>query len=186
MRLFLAIDLPDNIKEKIDKQLFHLKKQYPDFAWVPKENFHITLFFYGETDKLEKIKKKIKDLIYDSSPFYLYTRNVGLFFNEKIVIYLGFEREKKLEKLASKINYYFTPIYKKYTNPQKIKNFIPHLTLARYKIPSKQQYLHLKKKLEKIDIRVSFIVKKITLYQSLLGGKKPIYKKLATFSLLDK
>lgn len=64
------------------------------------------------------------------------------------------------------------------------KKYLPHLTLARCRIPSKQQYLLLKKRLKKINIKVDFPVKKITLFQSILSGKKPVYKKIDTFNLI--
>ena len=187
MRLFLAINLPQKTKEEIEASLNDLKKEYPNFIWVPKENFHITLFFYGETNSFKKIKEKVSDLIYDIPPFYLYSRNIDLFAGKKIVIYLNFEREKILETLFTKINHYFSSLYKtNYTNYSQRKKYIPHLTLARYKIPSKQQYFLLKKKLKKNNINISFVVEKVVLFQSIIGGHRPIYRQLASFPLLKK
>lgn len=181
MRLFLAIDIPDEIKNKIDKKIIFLKERYPDFTWVPKENYHITLFFFGETEKIDLIKRKIEDLVYDQESFYLHTFGADLFINKKIIIYLNFYREKRIEKLAEKIHktFYFFDLQK----PKNKKIFVPHLTLARARIPSKQQYLHLKKSLHKIKIESSFFIEGINLYQSIIGGKKPFYKKIATFPL---
>ena len=184
MRLFLAIDLPNKTKEELELGLANFKKQYPNFIWVPKENFHITLFFYGETKSFAKIKEKIADLVYDVPSFYLYSRNIDLFAGKKIVIYLNFEREKILEALFAKINRSFVHLYK--SNYSQKRRYIPHLTLARYKIPSKQQYILLKKKLKKINISISFAVEKIVLFQSIIGGHRPIYKQLASFSLLKR
>ncbi|MGB9707233.1 MAG: RNA 2',3'-cyclic phosphodiesterase [Microgenomates group bacterium] len=184
MRLFLAIDIPENLKEKIDKQISNLKKDYPNFTWVPKENFHITLFFFGETEKIEMINKKISELIYDQESFYLHANRAGLFINKKIVIFLNFSREKKIEALAKKINKVFAPIFSQHYTSKTYKKFIPHLTIARTKIPSKQQYFQLKKKLTSFNINISFPVKEIFLYQSIIGGKKPIYKKIKSFPLL--
>ncbi len=184
MRLFLAIDIPEHLKENIDRKIYFLKKDYPNFAWVPKENFHITLFFFGETEKVEMISKKLNELIYDQQSFHLYITGADLFINKKIVIFLNFSREKKIEELAKKINAVFFPIFNPNQQNQPHKKFIPHLTIARTKIPSKQQYFLLKKKLLSIDINISFPVKEISLYQSIIGGKKPVYKKIKTFPLL--
>lgn len=177
MRLFLAIELPVEIKEKIEKAILSLKREYPQFSWVDKENFHITLYFYGEISRPEKIVKRLKERLYQQPSFYLYFRSGDLFLNQKITLYLNFLREKKLESLVEQIK-----------SPSHIKNkqkFIPHLTIARAKKSSKQQYLHLKKKLEKINLELSFLVNKITLFQSILTGKKPVYKEIVQIPLIS-
>lgn len=178
MRLFLAIDLPLSQKKSIYEQPKDLKLEYPQFRWVSWENYHITVHFYGETDRIETIKKKLKDNLYDQESFYLYSTDCDLFMHKKITIYLNFRREKNLELLAQKI----------YTLPNNTLNtdrrFVPHLTLARCKIPSKQQYFVIKKRLERTKIDVSFKVSKLTLFESILGGKKPVYKKVSNFSLI--
>ncbi len=178
MRLFLAIDLPDQTKEELEGELEGIRREYPQFSWVSPENYHITIHFFGETDKVEKIKKKTEDLLYDQESFYLYATNAGLFINSKIVIYLNFRKERKLEGLVKKIKKGFDHEF------ENKKKFVSHLTLARCRIPSKQQYFVLKKRLEKIKIDLSFQVDKIILFQSVLGGKKPTYNKIAELKLL--
>ncbi|OGK52672.1 2'-5' RNA ligase [Candidatus Roizmanbacteria bacterium RIFCSPLOWO2_01_FULL_44_13] len=180
MRLFLAIDLPEKIKEELDAQIHDLRKQYPDFNWVSKKNFHITVHYFGETNNLEKIKEKIKDLLFASIGFYLYSTAVDVFANHKLVIHLEFKREKKLEDVAEMIKNNFDG------NEYNEKKFIPHLTLARGRRSSKQQYFALKKKMQKVNIDISFKTRKLVLFESILEGGKPIYKKLASLKLLDK
>lgn len=177
MRLFLAIDIPDNIKSKLERQVNFLKKQYPQFNWVSAENFHITIHFFGERDDLEKIKEKINKLIWNQFIFHLYSLNVDVFVNNKLVVYLNFRREKKIEELAQIIKSNFD------INLANSKKFIPHLTLARGPRSSKQQYFALKRKLSKTKIDIFFPVDKIILFESILSEKKPIYKKIASFSL---
>jgi len=178
MRLFLAIELPKKVKEELNLQLEKIKKEYPQFVWADPENFHVTVHFFGERNDLEKIKKRIKDIIWDQISFYLYSFSLDVFVNHKLVVYLTFHREKKIEELAKKIKKNFD---NNYVNDRK---FILHLTLARGPRSSKQQYFVLKKRLEKIDIDISFPVKKIVLFESILQGNKPVYNKLAAFNLL--
>lgn len=180
MRLFLAIDLPEKIEEELNSQIDDLRKQYPDFNWVSKENFHITVHYFGETNKLEKIKEKIKDLLFDRERFYLYSMSVDVFANHKLVIYLEFKREKRLEDVAEIIKNNFDG--NEYNN----KKFVSHLTLARGRRSSKQQYFALKKKMARTDINISFKVNKLILFESILEERKPIYKKLASFKLLER
>ncbi len=177
MRLFLAISLSQKTKKLLSEQISRLKLDKPDFQWVSQENYHITLFFYGDINDLEKIKKELKNILYDQESFHLYSAKVDLFMTNKILIYLGFRREKKIEALEEKIR-------RKLGDFQKEVKFIPHLTLARCRIPSKQQYFVLKKRLSKLNIEIDFPVKKLTLYESILAGKQPNYKKIEEFTLL--
>lgn len=176
MRLFLAIDLPEKVKKSLAQQIEHLKKEYADFVWVDEKNFHLTLHFFGEVNNIEKIKDKLKTATYDQFHFHLYSYNLGIFVNHKITVYLGFRREKKLEGLVENI--------KSHLNIFDPMKFVPHLTVARYRILSKQQYFVIKKNLSQQNIEIDFSVKKIVLFQSIITGKKPVYKKLASFSLL--
>jgi len=58
-RLFIAINLPDEVKNKIEQ----ITKQIADFHWIPSKNWHLTLVFLGyQPDEaiipiLESIKK---------------------------------------------------------------------------------------------------------------------------------
>ncbi len=177
MRLFLAVELPEKVKKQLDEQLKNIKKEYPQFSWVSPENFHVTIHFFGETDQVAKIKKKIPDLLWDQTAFFLYSLDSDAFVNHKLTVYLNFRREKKIEQLAERISSNFDQ------NKVNERKFIPHLTLARGPRSSKQQYFVLKKRLEKIDINISFPVKQIVLFESILNGRKPVYKKIAAFKL---
>lgn len=176
MRLFLAIDLPDKVKKSLSGQLFDLKKKYPDFFWVDENNYHITLLFLGEMTNVKKIKDKVKAAIYDKFHFYLYSYKMDLFMKSKITVYLGFRREKKIEELVK--------VVRETLGFYNEKKYIPHLTLARCRIPSKQQYFVLKKILSKQSLDIEFPVKKMCLYESISTGKEPIYKKISSFPLL--
>lgn len=177
MRLFLAIELPEKIKQQLDVQLVDVRKKYPEFNWVTTDNFHITVYFFGETVNIDPIKKKIKDLLFDREGFYLYSTSIDVFVHQKLLMYLNFRREKKLESLANLIKDNFS-------GPYSEQKYIPHLTIGRGRKSSKQQYFALKKKMEKVDVDISFNVTKLVLFESILTGKKPYYKKLATFALL--
>ncbi|PIQ72170.1 RNA 2',3'-cyclic phosphodiesterase [Candidatus Roizmanbacteria bacterium CG11_big_fil_rev_8_21_14_0_20_35_14] len=179
MRLFLAVDLPVKVKKQLDGQLENIKKEYPQFNWVSVENFHVTIHFFGETNKVEQIKKRIKDLLWDQTGFFLYSFAADVFVNHKLVVYLTFRREKRIEKLAERIKSNFR------ANSVSERKFVPHLTLARGPRSSKQQYFVLKKRLQSLQVDISFAVKRIILFESILDGRRPIYKKVISFKLLN-
>ena len=49
MRLFVALDLPWEVKE----ELADLSCNIPGARWVPTDNFHLTLRFIGEASRLQ-------------------------------------------------------------------------------------------------------------------------------------
>ncbi len=176
MRLFLAIDLPGETKKAIAGQLKSFQQQYPNFRWVESSNYHLTLHFFGDISKQDKIIQFMNDLVYDIPSFYLYSAELGLFIKDSITLYIGFQRNKLLEQLVKKI--------KEKSALGTSRKFVSHLTFGRSRIPSKQQYLLLKKKLKNFPLEIEFKVKSITLFESVLGTPKPVYKKIAEFPLL--
>lgn len=52
MRLFIAIELPKNVRQEAQRMLLELKKNSQRGRFVPVNNMHITLSFLGETNNL--------------------------------------------------------------------------------------------------------------------------------------
>src|SRR3989338_10642838 len=100
MRLFLAIELSDKIKKEINRQLEEIKKAYPQFQWVPADNYHITVYFFGEIFDPKKIINKLEKILYDKELFYLYSTSVNLTIQNKITLDLNFRREKEIERIS--------------------------------------------------------------------------------------
>ncbi len=179
MRLFLAIDLPGLAKRQVANQLLRFKREYPYFRWVEAANYHLTLHFFGEVSSADKISRFMNDLVYDTPSFYLYSLGLDLFIKDNIALYLEFKRNKILEKLVRRIK------EKSALGTSSSRKFVSHLTFSRYRIPSKQQYLLIKKKLKNFIPDIEFKVTTITLFESVPGFQKPVYKKIAEFPLLD-
>ena len=84
-------------------------------------------------------------------------------------------RQKMLEQIVENVRRVFSIADE--------KEYIPHLTIARYKVPSKQQYLLIKKKLENLNIDLEISVKNISLFETIAKGSKTEYKLLAEYQL---
>lgn len=177
MRLFLAIDLSDEIKQRLTEQLSVLHKQHPDLNWVSEHNYHITLQFFGDSIQVEKVKKAIEEIIFDIPVVQMYSLKVDIFIKDKITLYIEMRREKNIEGLVHQLRDKLQLKHK--------ENFIPHITIGRYKIPSKQQYLHLKKKLQNLDVDLEFEVKELTLFDSNVNGRVPVYTVVEKFQLVE-
>lgn len=166
---------------QILKQTEDLRRDYPSFAWVPPENLHVPLYFIGEVDESEvsDIQKQIEDELYDVPVTHLYSFGAEIYINKSITIFMTFQRAKHLEMISKRI----MGLFASDTQIKKF-DFEPLVTLAKYKIPSKQQYLLLKKKLNRLRIDVEFPVKEIQLYESITRSKHPLYKKVGSVKLL--
>lgn len=179
MSLFLAIPIPDDVKRKIHKQLEPLRKKHPDFNWMNPEKYHITLFFFGDKYEKEFIDKQVENVTYDTKAFHLFAGHNGIFMKDNLVFYLGFLKSYPIEQLVKRI--------KTEMNIVDDLKFFPHLTVAKYRIPSKQQYLLIKKRfLEQTNIDAEFEVTQITLYESVIEENVPIYTQRTEFPLLSR
>lgn len=170
-RLFLAVDLSDELKTEIEDKLLPLRQDYPDFRWIPKRNYHITLHFYGQIKNIKRIIEELTKKTYDKKSFYLQGQTLNLFVSKKITLFLDFKKERRLLDIQKELD--------------EKKNFYPHLTIARYRLPSKQQYFVLKKRLLKTSIKIFFKVKELVLFESIANGQFPFYKPLAKFPLIE-
>src|SRR5437870_11609049 len=48
MRLFVALELPDEAKDELARVIEALRARRPEAKWVPRDNLHLTLAFLGE------------------------------------------------------------------------------------------------------------------------------------------
>lgn len=181
MRLFLGVDIKDDTKKNIRSSILELKNDYPEFYWIPEINYHITVFFFGERseDKTQDIIEGIEQILFDVNQSYISIFRLGMFVQKEINIHITFNRNRVLELIHNRI---ISVIGSQI--PQKHNIYIPHITLAKYKLPSKQQYLHLKKKVDLIDINIEFCLDSVHLYQSIIKKPFPEYRIIHTFHLM--
>lgn len=134
MRLFVAIEIPHEIREVFADFLKELRAVAPQVKWVRAENLHVTLKFLGETEagKLDAIHNSLAPLRAEL-PVTLGFRGLGFFPNEKRpkVFWAGMEASPNLKALAGELDHALHQL----GFPQEVRPFTPHLTLARFKAP---------------------------------------------------
>lgn len=171
MRLFVAVSLPEVIKNRLKKVTTILNK-YEGIKTVETKNLHLNLEFLGKKKKPDKIIRDLKDITFQ--PFILKTKQYGFFPSQNYikVIWLGIEENHELEKLQEKVS--------KLTKNN--KKYIPHITLARVKkINEKQKKQLLKELQQNLVPKTSVEVKDFKLYQSKLTTIGPIYNVIQKF-----
>ena len=134
MRLFIAIEIPTNIRTTFAAFLKEMRDIAPRAKWVRPENLHVTLKFLGHTDagNLEKIQSSLR-AVRSALPVTLELKGLGFFPNENRprVFWAGMESSANLRALAEDIDRTMHPL----GFPLENRAFAPHLTLARFNPP---------------------------------------------------
>jgi len=176
VRLFWAIEIPDEIKSKLASVQEELKKLDLHAKWVEKQNMHLTVKFLGETDAsvVTDIKNSVLSALEGTSPFRISVSGFGTFGNPARVIWSGIrDDDKKLFELHSKVDRALLSL----GFEAEKRTFCPHLTLARLKSQRNIKLLRDKLANEIADsILGSFTVKDIKLFKSTLTPKGAIYE----------
>ena len=77
MRLFIAIPLPPDGMRAVASARVALESCGAKGRLVPRENYHITLHFLGETDRLAEAADAIREAVRDIPPFVLRLKDYG-------------------------------------------------------------------------------------------------------------
>ncbi len=173
MRCFLALDIPDVLREKIIALQARLANL--DVKLVEPENLHFTLKFLGEIDDaaIEKVSEKMKNL--GTNPFAATIKGAGVFpsLSYMRVIWLGCPGVAPLQQSVEES---LSVLFKK-EKPS------PHLTLARVRSPKDKDKLAAFIEKNKDTEIGSFIVDRMKLKKSTLTKKGPVYEDIAVFEL---
>ncbi len=181
MRLFVAVDISDDLRDKIEGVLRRIS-DVGGVKAVEKENLHITLKFIGEVSEARAvaIAEALKKVEFE--PFNIYLRGFGFFPNERSprVAWIGVrEGEEELRKLALEVN----SVLKKLGFKQE-ENFKGHVTIARIKRPEGRDRI-LKILSELDDDFGEMAVRSFKLKKSTLTPKGPIYEDVEVYGVGD-
>src|SRR5215831_12268737 len=129
MRLFVAIDIDQSIRERIMRFVEGLQNFAPDARWMKPESMHVTLKFIGEQPDaaVESIKQAMSGIAAIATEISF--RGYGFFPtpNSARVFWVGIEAGPELAALASAVDEKLSAL----GMPKEDRAFSPHLTLAR-------------------------------------------------------
>jgi RNA 2',3'-cyclic 3'-phosphodiesterase len=180
VRLFVALDIPDEVRRAIGEMIARLRNVARGARWVRPEGVHVTLKFIGETppERVNAIEGALRAARAAASVEAKF-RGAGFFPNERHprVFWAGVEASPNLAELAGDVDRRLSAL----GIAAESREFRPHLTLARFKsedgLPRLQEEI---KKLEPFDFG-SMRASEFYLFQSQLGPSGAKYTKLATF-----
>ena len=174
MRLFIAIDIPEEIKNQI-KEIKEQIKIDGKANFIDAEKIHLTLKFLGDVpdSQAEEIKQSLSKISFE--PFEAITSELGVFPNENRirVIWLGLKNHEHLKLLKQEID-------KALPDFKDDHDFHAHLTIARVKFLNNKQ--ELLEQIKKIKIQPkTFKITNFKLYKSTLTPEGPIYEELGVY-----
>jgi 2'-5' RNA ligase len=178
MRLFIAIELPAELKIKLGQ----LRTDIPGVRWVPPEQIHLTLAFLGDVDEetVERLTTHLADI--RASAFKLSCGSIGCFpgRQQPRVVWIGVTPEPGLLKLAAAVQQ--SALYAGI--PLEVRPFSPHLTLARLKLPASAGLRAFLDRQSRLSFK-PFAVHEFTLFQSRLTSQGAVHSPVRNFPLID-
>lgn len=129
MRVFIALDIAEAIRERIARYLDGVREFAPEARWVRPESTHVTLKFIGEkpADVVEEIKQRLSSI--QAASIEVAFRGSGFFPSPQAarVFWVGIEASPELSSLARAVDEATAAL----GIPREQHRFTPHLTLAR-------------------------------------------------------
>ena len=186
MRLFIAIELPQETKSRIQALAQDLFSSMPDskkaLRWVPSDQYHLTLKFLGErpTESVTPLKAALEPVAKSQRPFDLQFQGIGSFESRKLIraIWLGIDQgAESTVRLASEIE----EACKALGIAKDVRSYTPHLTLARTKEPFPALGLRNAISPRTMTAIEPVTITKLSLIQSVLSHEGPRYKTLQEF-----
>ncbi len=194
MRIFIALDIDEAIRQRIQRFMDGVAGFAPDARWVRPESLHVTLKFIGEkpSETVEEIKRSLSGV--RSAFFELTFRGYGFFPTAKAarVFWVGIESGPQLASLAKAVDVATSAL----GIPKEDHPFAPHLTLARgggrsgaprwrKDDATNKNFQHLQEKLAALPVADfgTMAAHEFFLYQSQLSTGGSRYTKIASFAL---
>jgi RNA 2',3'-cyclic 3'-phosphodiesterase len=176
LRLFVAFDVPEEVRRVVAAAVEPLRQAFPKARWVPIENQHVTLKFLGATwpRLLDRVTEAIEDVALAAAPITTRVERLGAFPNERRarVLWAGLDDpDGRLVELAGALDEALRRDF-----PPEKRAFTPHLTVARFE---PQVALG-----ELAALTTDpFEIDRVALFRSHLRRPAPVYEPLATHLL---
>ena len=161
MRLFIALQLSEEMKKTLVACMHDLKKQGVEGNYVSAQNLHVTLAFIGEYEDPSKVKAVMERVLFRE--FRMTLSEKGNFGN---TLWIGVKGNKKLKSYVRELR----AALKENGIPCDNDEFIPHITLIRKSSARKPYQAHLTK--------TEMMVKKASLMKSVQKNGAVVYKEL--------
>jgi 2'-5' RNA ligase len=181
--LFLAVQLPVQVKKKLEEITGRLEKTVSFNTWVHPEDYHITLAFLGkaEQDQLHRLFPLLKEAVTNHSVFPLTIDHFGFFgkSDRPRIFWAGLEKQLSLFELQKKIA---DACIQAGFSLEK-RPYSPHITISRKLVESEDLPIDHNVWWNKFGEPISFQAERIVVYETHFE-KTPKYEIIQSFSLV--
>ena len=175
MRLFVAIELDERVRSRLEKVQAKLRPECDGVRWVRPELIHLTLKFLGEVpdSKVAAVTQSIARAVANGEPLAMTLTGTGCFppRGPVRIVWVGAEEPSgKLVHFAESVDAELARI----GFPREQRPFSPHLTIGRVQDDRSGGKLRSAVTAVAID-RIEQAVESVTLMSSVLSPKGPTY-----------
>ena len=179
IRTFIAVELPQEIQDELQRLQNSLRASMPDVRWTKYGNIHLTLKFLGDVrlSKVEAIGEAIRSVASQLSPFVMSLAGVGAFPNPRKprIVWVGVEAgADELVEMARLVE----ASMRKLGFPREKPPFRPHLTVGRIRHLENPEAMTEALERSEIGELGRFTVEKLSFIKSQLDPGGSIYTTL--------
>jgi RNA 2',3'-cyclic 3'-phosphodiesterase len=185
IRLFLAFELPPEIREQIGEISRELRKSRLPARWVREENIHLTIVFLGSVQEnvVEDLKETVGSVARGFTGFSVTLGSTGVFpgLRRPRVFWIGLRGDiERLSRLRDELQ----KVLRVFGIQEETRPFRAHLTLGRFK-----DRFNNEEELARIIDRycdissTSYSLDELVLFRSDLKPSGPMYTKMASWPL---
>lgn len=159
MRLFVAIELPDRIREGVERFVREARASLPERAvrWVPRDNLHLTLLFLGDARPAEQVAQALDEVGGRIGPVPLRAVGSGRFTS---AAWIGVQGE--VDALRELVVWLHDRLELPMDRP-----YVPHITIGRFRDPRRSRRLIL----PEVGEVGAFVVRELVLFSSELSSE---------------
>ena len=180
IRTFLALKLPQTIRNKLSAhvELISGHDKLQQIRWLPKENYHLTLVFLGNVERvlISSLQLNLEQNLsfIKAFPFRFSEITPFPFSGTPKIAAAMLEYSDELVQLQHKT----AKCVSVFGISLERRCFTPHVTLGRLKFPSRKSM-----SFQPQQIHLEGVFEKVVLFQSDLSPKKTAYTSLGEISL---
>jgi 2'-5' RNA ligase len=182
MRLFVAIEIESDIRDRMEAFMQQWKTKISNARWVRPQGLHITLKFLGNVkdERRAGIEQALRQI--HAPRFQISVQGIGVFPNPKSprVLWVGIRADDGLASLAAQVD---QQMVCNGFEPEK-RAFSPHVTLARLKERSGKSEIEKALSVPESNFG-TMTARAFHLYESNVSPQGSIYKQLNTFELIS-
>jgi len=185
IRCFLAVPVGDEVREVLARWLRGLRGRLPNARWVDPQRYHLTIKFYGNLTEgaVDRLAGMLAAGLAGFGGFAVEVAGFGAFpsLARPRVLWAGVgEGAAELQRLAGVVEAVSVGL----DIPADRRDFHPHLTLARFRVPAEGRDLPAELLAGRERSWGRFTVDRVHLMESRLTPNGAHYRTLHTFSLV--